>query len=46
MRVSGKDDDGETPNRVKTDGTPNTPAHAENTPSNHATLPEGGARNA
>ena len=46
VRVSGKDDDGETPNRVKTDGTPNTPAHAENTPSNHATLPEGGARNA
>ena len=46
VRVSGKDDDGETPNRVKTDGTPNTPAHAENTPSNHATLSEGGARNA
>ena len=46
VRVSGKDDGGETPNRVKTDGTPNTPAHAENTPSNHATLPEGGARNA
>ena len=46
VRVSGKDDDGETPNRVKTDGTPNTPAHAENTPSNHATLPEGGARHA
>lgn len=46
VRVSGKDDDGETPNRVKTDGTPNTPAHAENAPSNHATLPEGGARNA
>lgn len=46
MRVSGKDDDGETPNRVKTDGTPNTPAHAENTPSNHAALQEGGARNA
>lgn len=46
VRVSGKDDDGETPNRVKTDGTPNTPAHAENTPSNHATLPEGGTRNA
>ena len=46
VRVSGKDDDGETPNRVKADGTPNTPAHAENTPSNHATLPEGGARNA
>lgn len=46
VRVSGKDDDGEAPNRVKTDGTPNTPAHAENTPSNHATLPEGGARNA
>ncbi|MFR3451427.1 MAG: hypothetical protein ACLTSX_07315 [Collinsella sp.] len=44
--MSGKDDDGETPNRVKTDGTPNTPDHAENTPSNHATLPEGGARNA
>ena len=46
VRVSGKDDDGEAPNRVKTDSTPNTPAHAENTPSNHATLPEGGARNA
>jgi len=46
VRVSGKDDGGETPNRVKTDGTPNTPAHAENTPSNHATLPEGGTRNA
>lgn len=46
VRVSGKDDDGETPNRVKTDGTPNTPAHAENTPSNHAALQEGGARNA
>lgn len=46
VRVSGKDDDGEAPNRVKTDGTPNTPDHAENTPSNHATLPEGGARNA
>lgn len=46
VRVSSKDDDGEAPNRVKTDGTPNTPAHAENTPSNHATLPEGGARNA
>ncbi len=46
VRVSGKDDDGETPNRVKTDGTPNMPDHAENTPSNHATLPEGGARNA
>lgn len=46
VRVSGKDDDGEAPNRVKTDGTPNTPDHAESTPSNHATLPEGGARNA
>lgn len=46
VRVSGKDSNGETPNRVKTDGTQNTPAHAENTPSNHATLPEGGARNA
>ena len=46
VRVSGKDDDGETPNRVKASGTPNTPAHAENTPSNHATLPEGGTRNA
>lgn len=46
VRVSGKDDDGEAPNRVKTDSTPNTPDHAENTPSNHATLPEGGARNA
>lgn len=46
VRVSGKDDDGEAPNRVKTDGTPNTPDHAENTPSNHATLPEGGTRNA
>lgn len=46
VRVSGKDDDGETPNRVKASGTPNTPAHAENTPSNHATLSEGGARNA
>ena len=46
VRVSGKDDDGEAPNRMKTDGTPNTPAHAENAPSNHATLPEGGARNA
>lgn len=46
VRVSGKDDDGETPNRMKADGTPNTPAHAENTPSNHATLSEGGARNA
>ena len=46
VRVSGKDDDGEAPNRVKTDGTPNTPDHAENTPSNHATLQEGGARNA
>lgn len=46
VRVSGKDDGSETPNRVKTDGTPNTPAHAENTPSNHATLPEGGTRNA
>lgn len=46
VRVSGKDDDGEAPNRVKASGTPNTPAHAENTPSNHATLPEGGARNA
>ena len=46
VRVSGKDDDGEAPNRVKTDGTPNTPDHAENTPSNHATLQDGGARNA
>lgn len=46
VRVSDKDDDGEAPNRMKTDGTPNTPAHAENAPSNHATLPEGGARNA
>ena len=46
VRVSGKDDDGEAPNRVKASGTPNMPAHAENTPSNHATLPEGGARNA
>ena len=46
VRVSGKDDDGETPNRVKASGTPNTPAHAENTPSNHAALQEGGARNA
>lgn len=46
VRVSGKDDDDEMPNRVKTDGTPNRPDHAENTPSNHATLPEGGARNA
>ena len=46
VRVSGKDSNGEAPNRVKTDGTPNTPDHAENTPSNHATLPEGGARNA
>lgn len=46
VRVSGKDDGSETPNRVKTDGTPNTPDHAENTPSNHATLPEGGTRNA
>lgn len=46
VRVSGKDDDGEAPNRVKTDGAPNTPDHAENTPSNHATLQEGGARNA
>lgn len=46
VRVSGKDGNGEAPNRVKTDGTPNTPDHAENTPSNHATLQEGGARNA
>lgn len=46
VRVSGKDDDGEAPNRVKASGTPNTPDHAENTPSNHATLQEGGARNA
>ena len=46
VRVSGKDDGSETPNRVKTDDTPNTPDHAENTPSNHATLPEGGTRNA
>ncbi len=46
VRVSGKDDDGEAPNRVKASGTPNTPDHAENTPSNHATLPEGGTRNA
>ena len=46
VRVSGKDDDGETPNRGKASGTPNTPDHAENTPSNHATLSEGGARNA
>ena len=46
VRVSGKDDDGETPNRVKASGTPNTPDHAENTPSNHAALSEGGARNA
>lgn len=46
VRVSGKDDGGETPNRVKASGTPNTPAHAENTPSNHATLPEGGVHNA
>lgn len=46
VRVSGKDDDGEAPNRVKASGTPNMPAHAENTPSNHATLPEGGTRNA
>ena len=46
VRVSGKDGNGEAPNRVKTDGTPNTPDHAENTPSNHATLPEGGAHNA
>lgn len=46
VRVSGKDDDGEAPNRMKADGTPNTPDHAENTPSNHATLQEGGARNA
>lgn len=46
VRVSGKDDDGEAPNRVKASGTPNTPDHAENTPSNHATLSEGGARNA
>lgn len=46
VRVSGKDDDGDTPNRVKASGTPNTPDHAENTPSNHATLPEGGVHNA
>lgn len=46
VRVSGTDDGGETPNRVKASGTPNTPAHAENTPSNHATLPEGGVHNA
>lgn len=46
VRVSGKDDGGDTSNRAKTHGTPNTPDHAENTPSNHATLPEGGARNA
>lgn len=46
VRVSGKDGNGEAPNRVKTDGTPNTPDHAEDTPSNHATLQEGGARNA
>lgn len=46
VRVSGKDGNGEAPNRVKTDGTPNTPDHAENTPSNHATLQEGGTRNA
>lgn len=46
VRVSGKDDGSETPNRVKASGTPNTPARAENAPSNHATLPEGGARNA
>lgn len=46
VRVSGKDDDGEATNRVKVDGTSNTPAHAENAPSNHATLPEGGAHNA
>ena len=45
VRVSGSDDD-DTSNRVKASGTPNTPAHAENTPSNHATLPEGGTRNA
>lgn len=46
VRVSGKDDNGEAPNRMKTDDIPNTPAHAENTPSNHTTLSEGGARNA
>lgn len=46
VRVSGKDDGSETPNRVKASGTPNTPARAENAPSNHATLPEGGTRNA
>ncbi len=46
VRMSGKNNDDEMPNRVKTDGTPNTPDHAENTPSNHAILPEGGARNA
>lgn len=46
VRVSGKDDGSETPNRVKASGTPNTPDHTENTPSNHATLQEGGARNA
>ena len=46
VHVSGKDDDGEAPNRVKADGTPNMPAHAENTPSNNATLPEGGAHHA
>ncbi len=46
VRVSGKDDGGEAPNRMKADGTPNTPDHAENTPSNHDTLPEGGVHNA
>ena len=45
VRVSGSDDD-DTSNRVKASGTPYTPAHAESTPSNHATLPEGGTRNA
>lgn len=46
VRVSGKDDGSETPNRVKASGTQNTPDHAENTPSVHDTLPEGGVRNA
>ena len=44
VRVSG--DDAEAPNRMKADGTPNTPDHAENTPSVHDTLPEGGVHNA
>ena len=45
VRVSGTDD-GDTPNRARTHGTPSMPTAVESAPSVHDTLPEGSVHNA